>query len=122
MRLVITGGPKTGKTTLALNYDHVFHTDDLIGEMEWSEASQHIADHWLNMPGPWCIEGVAAPRALRKWLAQTGIGRPCDEIIFMRLAHEPLTPGQTTMSKGLHTVWKQILPELQDRGVKITMW
>jgi hypothetical protein len=43
-RLVIAGGPRTGKTTLAAELAGktgapVHHTDDLIGGFAWSDAS-----------------------------------------------------------------------------------
>jgi hypothetical protein len=30
-----------------------------------------------------------------------------------------LSPGQLTMAKGVATVWKEILPELEKRGVRV---
>src|SRR5882672_2855933 len=53
-RICITGGPRTGKTTLAtdlweeddLPHGIVRHTDDLIGLHDWSGASQ-VASEWL---------------------------------------------------------------------------
>ena len=72
-RVVIAGGPRTGKTTHANKLGaesgaRVRHTDDLIGRLEWSAASQEVSQ-WFDEPGPWIVEGVAVPRAVRKWLA-----------------------------------------------------
>jgi hypothetical protein len=120
MRTLITGGPRTGKTTLSRNYaEPTHHTDDTIGR-GWSEASAEVA-RWINRPGPWVIEGVAVPRALRKWL-EAFDGKPCDELIVMTHPHVALTPGQMRMAKGVYTVLDQILPELEQRGVKVRMW
>ena len=43
MRVCIVGGPRTGKTTLASTMLEPLHTDDLIGTLDWSEASEFIA-------------------------------------------------------------------------------
>ena len=121
-RLLITGGPRTGKTTLANSLERdgarVGHTDDLIASHDWSEASDRVAE-WMNAPGPWVIEGVAVVRALRKWLAAHPAGAPCDRIVLLSKPLEPLTPGQAAMAKGLLTVWDEIRPELHRRNVEI---
>ena len=84
MKVAITGGPKTGKTTLSAEYEHVRHTDDLI-HLGWSEASTAIS-LWFDDHEVQTIEGVAVPRALRKWLRANPSGKPCDRVIYMRRA------------------------------------
>lgn len=118
-RICITGGPRTGKTTLAEKLQcngpvngHtgalLRHTDDLIASHDWSAASQ-AASEWLNDPGPWIIEGVAVSRALRKWHDQhPGEPPPVDKVIRLTVPHEPLSRGQTTMAKGEATVFAEI--------------
>lgn len=139
-RLVIAGVPKAGKTThasiarVALGGDvvPVRHTDDLIamfpGRDGWSAASEYCARSWLTRPGPWIVEGVAAVRALRKWLAAesareaTGAIRgalPCDRVLWLGTPHVVLTPDQARMAKGCETVWRQIRPQLLARGVHV---
>lgn len=120
MKVAIAGGPRTGKTTFALETfgaSLVRHTDDLIGSHDWSEASL-AASQWFNEPGVWCIEGVAVPRALRKWLAANP-GKPCDRVYWLTKAHTPLSAGQATMAKGCVKVWLEVLPELRLRGVEV---
>lgn len=119
MRLLITGVPRSGKTTLARAVElPTLHTDDLIGSCDWSAASARVAER-LDRPGPWCIEGVAIPRALRKWLAGHPSGKPCDEIRWLGTPRAPLTSGQAAMAKGCETVWDEVYSELQTRGVRI---
>lgn len=137
---MVVGGPRTGKTTLArdkhrgaLAYEQantrpdpslpsrwlLLHTDDLMGSHSWSAASQHIADDWLNRPGPWIIEGVACARALRKWM-RSNDGKPCEEVIVLETAHVDLSKGQRSMAKGCASVLAEILPELVRRGVVLS--
>lgn len=121
-RIIVIGGPRTGKTTFAKDLSQrlghpMKHTDDLIGKLDWSGASMY-ASSWFDAPGPWIVEGVAAVRALRKWLAAND-GIPCDRIYWLSRARLELTPGQAAMAKGCHTVWREILPELRRRGVAI---
>jgi hypothetical protein len=122
MRVLITGGPKTGKTTLAMLQGEVsglqpMHTDDLIS-LGWSEASAAVIP-WISRPGPWIIEGVAVPRALRKWFAANPTGKPADKVIFLGKPWQELSPGQLAMTKGLVTVWKEVVGELVARGVEL---
>lgn len=137
MRIVITGGPRTGKTTLAdsmwnnvaveagaadptkrgLGIEIVRHTDDLIGHVDWSAASQAVSE-WLNEPGPWIIEGVAVSRALRKWRDQhPGERPPADRVIYLRDAYERTTSKQDAMAKGVLTVHLEIEPWLLEHGI-----
>jgi hypothetical protein len=122
MRVLITGGPKTGKTTLAMLQGEVsglqpMHTDDLIS-LGWSEASAAVIP-WISRPGPWIIEGVAVPRALHKWIAANPTGKPADKVIFLGKPWQELSPGQLAMAKGLVTVWKEVVGELVARGVEL---
>ena len=122
-RVVILGGSRCGKTTLADRWaeEHpdlrVLRSDDLRA-LGWSEASE-VAAQWLDLPGPWLIEGVAMVRALRKWLRANPEGRPCDLVFRLTSPYEDLKPGQASMNKAEATVWREVLPELQRRGVRV---
>lgn len=124
-RVVITGGPRTGKTTMANNMvGPVKHTDDLIAETahlgkdSWSEASR-LASLWMDEPGPWVIEGVAASRALRKWReAHPGEAPPVDRVIYLETPHEELSKGQASMAKGVAKVHSEVEDWLAMHGVK----
>jgi hypothetical protein len=138
-RICITGGPRTGKTTLArhlaetgefrwdpklsetqaygMGLDRLRHTDDLI-HLGWSEASQ-AASLWLDEPGPWIIEGVAVSRALRKWRDRhPGQRPPVDRVIFLTHPHESVGAGHVTMAKGVATVHDEIRDWLEQHGVR----
>jgi adenylate kinase family enzyme len=121
-RIAIIGSPRGGKTTLALELAadlgvQVRHSDDLIGEFDWSAASEHIASTWLAEPGPWIIEGVAVVRALRKWLESHPAGLPCDKIIVLDAPRVPLTIRQAGMGKSCATILEGIRGPLLARGV-----
>lgn len=135
-RIVIVGGPRRGKSTLALAFrksgiptfcgdpmskvkepepdvcylpeDIPFSGDD--GAAAW------IAGHWFTMPGPWVCEGHVMARALRRWHATMAphgheypVPRPCDRIIvLMGPAVCEATNGQDAMHLGVMTVWGKI--------------
>lgn len=120
-RIVIVGGPSTGKSTLAHRLttpERVRCTDDLVGVLEWSEASAEVA-RWFDEPGPFVIEGVATARALRKWLLANP-GAALDAVVV--LTGRPfveLSKGQAAMNKGVATVWNEIAIDVLKRGIRI---
>ncbi len=111
-RILICGGPGTGKSTFAatLGIDPVWHCDDLEA-LPWSEQSWAVY-RWLNRPGPWVIEGTAAVRGLRKWLKVYNKGLPFDTVYWLEKQVEPATMGQMSMKKGARTIWDEIEPDL----------
>jgi hypothetical protein len=118
-RVVIVGGPLTGKTTLArrLGSSRVRSTDEL-RHLDWSEVSAAAA-LWLDEAGGWVIEGVAMARAIRKWL-RAHPSAPIDFVIV--LASQPRgerTKGQASMAKGVATVWDEIVTEVLARGARV---
>lgn len=120
-RVLVAGGPRVGKSTLAELAAAKLgvpaeHTDDTI-DLGWSNASAEVKG-WLDRPR-YVVEGVALPRALRKWLAEHPEGKPCDTLYWSNRAKAARTPGQAAMAKGCETVWTQILGELRRRGVVI---
>jgi hypothetical protein len=110
--LVIAGGPRSGKTALASTVAAVtghslLRSDDLAG-LGWSEASEHAARNWFSFDGNWICEGVAMPRALRKWLAANPEGAPADVVLFVNGDVIHRSPGQQSMAKGCETVMREI--------------
>lgn len=133
MRLCITGGPKTGKTTLALKLANpgaegpldpslpsqipLIHGDDYLS-LGWSESTDHLAV-LLQMSEPWIMEGVQIPRAIRKALKNDPDTKPCDKLILLVTRRDGEHPkqGQESMRKGIQTVLAEILPDLERLGV-----
>lgn len=127
LRVIIVGGPKTGKTTLANEIGGtVFHTDDLIGTHSWEDVPNAIID-WMGRPGSWVIEGVQTARALRRWLKlQPLIGilernPPVDQIIVKTHPFVELAPRQEGLLKGVMTVWREVEP-LLGSAVDVVYW
>lgn len=134
MRVIIVGGPRLGKSTLARSYraagvptfcgDPVEMVKEpepgvtyLPSGMDWSQGSTYVAERWFTMPGSWVCEGQIMARALRKW---TRDEPPANQIIVLQ--NEPLVPptaGQAAMIKAVRTVWDEIkhrfLPITQTR-------
>lgn len=125
MRTLIVGGPKTGKTSMGMRLAsergcrHLC-TDpqDLCPagvagaplDLSWSENSLWVAQHWLELPGSWVIEGVAVPRALRKWQAlHDGAPPPCDELIVLTEPHAALGAKQEQMTQALLGVVEELM-------------
>ena len=101
LALIIIGGPRTGKTTLANKMGSpgegtVLHTDDKI-PLGWSEASEWIAANWLMQPGPWIMAaiglGVTASASPSPNLCDIDEGRLCSPCGY---AGGPQCPTQTS--------------------------
>ncbi len=119
-RVIIAGGPRVGKTTLAAkacNDHRVRSTDELI-HLGWSGASE-AASKWFNAGGRWIVEGVATPRAMRKWFEQNARGTPCDLAVWLQEEKETTSLQQKKMAHECSMVWAEILPELMARNVVI---
>lgn len=93
-RVIIVGGPRRGKSTLADklaragNCKHfcgdplskvkdvqpgVFYLPEGIPISGDDGAAQWVADNWFQLKGPWVCEGWVMARALRRWLASTNM-------------------------------------------------
>lgn len=122
-RIIICGGPRTGKSTLAVRLGErhnipVRFGDSLVGHLEWSDASKEVST-WIKNDEEWIIDGVVAVRALRKWLAANP-GQFLDAaIVYLRDHIQVPTDKQIAMAKGIRTVWREIEPELISRGCHI---
>jgi hypothetical protein len=122
-QIMIIGAPLCGKSTYAKTLGlPVFCTDPASTVRErhsdvtympdgisWEAQSKQIIN-WMLKNGDWCIEGVAAVRALRKWNQLFPGVPPCDKIISFSEAHPAMkrTIGQEAMAKGHETIWNEV--------------
>jgi len=116
---LITGGPKTGKTTRAgANAEHM---DDLGKDRAgWDERLNVVAAK-IRGTGAEVIEGVVIPHALRRVLRDSPTARMDHvSVEYLTRPYGTLSRGQQAMTKGARTVWEEIKPELLRRGAKIT--
>jgi adenylate kinase family enzyme len=108
VRIVITGSPRAGKTTIAKLLSKIFglghYSTDTATNLEWSAASEEVSK-WFGMDGDWIIEGVTVPRALRKWRTNNpDKPPPFDWFIFMDSPRIVLERGQVTMRKQVRGI------------------
>ena len=118
LRVIIAGGPRSGKTTLARSFGVPFKSTDDVKHLPWSEVSAVVAP-WFDRKGSWVVEGVRTVHAIRRWLQEHHEGTPADLVIFLDGARLNLTPAQANMKKGILTVWAEIQEELERRGTVV---
>lgn len=118
-KILIIGGPRSGKTTLANKLRDslhlpVVHFDSHIKDYEWSELSEKISE-WLDDEGPWIKEGVSGVRGLRKWLRKNPEKLPDFEIHIMNEPKVEMTPGQARMHKAHSKILQECMDEIKSR-------
>lgn len=129
-KIIIIGGPRTGKSTLSerlqaeLGIETLHNSADLESLFpvhrpeSWSQQSEH-ASKWFDEDGDWICEGVQMARALRKWL-KANPDKPLDADLF--LLKQPMVvqrDGQKAMMKGVESVFREIEGELIRRGARV---
>ena len=82
MRILITGGPSTGKTTLGAEFAAIARSTDEVRDLDWDEGSEAVCGWLFDAEGDFVIEGCIVPRALRKFLEESD-EKPCDLIIWL---------------------------------------
>ena len=93
-RVVICGGPKSGKTHLCRDLKRrVIHTDDYADAYEWEELPWALLSA-VRGEDRWVMEGVQAARALRK-------GLEADAVIYLDGSVKELKPRQEGLRKSV---------------------
>lgn len=130
-RIIIVGGPRAGKSSMARAFraqgiptycgDPRSKVKDVEPDVTYlpenipmsgdDGAAQWVVDNWMTRPGPWLIEGWITARALRRW---DRAWNPCDRILVMRAPVVEQTPGQAALTKAVATVWRQIALRFRD--------
>lgn len=101
-RVVIAGGPQTGKTRLAASVTDrpVFHTDDLKSK-PWEKIPELVIAQ-VEGEEAYVLEGVQAGRVLRKGLEP-------DVVVYLVDPRAPRSKGQQAMAKGCATIFRDWL-------------
>ncbi len=115
-RVVVCGGPRCGKTAVAVRASErygrrMMFGDSLIGRLPWGEDSVEVS-RWFDLDGEWVIEGVVCVRALRKWLVRNPGGKPPFRVMRLTAGVHERNDTQSVMAKGEATVWDEIAPAL----------
>lgn len=114
--IVITGAPRTGKTTLARKMDPNARSGDSLIDMGWTESAVEAAK-WLDDKSVLVAEGVLMVRALRNWMRDHETGKPASRVLFLtKPVVDKLLPGQVRMAKGTRNQFESIRKELEKRG------
>lgn len=131
MKILITGGPRVGKSYLAkelsIKYGirhyctdpqnmcdpHVNGVPDFI--TDWSEQSKYVVQNWIGKKD--LIEGVAVPRSLRKWRkANPTAPLPCDRLIILEGNRDILNTKQEGMKKSTLKIMKDVIDSWPELG------
>lgn len=122
-RIIIIGGPNSGKSYYAeqisgrYSIDDVKYTDSLIETYSWEEIAEMVSN-WFIAEAPWIICGMMCCRGLRYWFRYNNLIKPCDRIIFIDRIVDRST-RQKAMFKVMNDIWNEILPEVKRRGIRV---
>lgn len=116
MRVAFTGGPKTGKTTLA--GPNAMHTDRFVG-LPWENQADEVAK-LLEHPGDDLkIEGVTVAVGLRRWLLWHPEGKPVDIVNVLHHPFEEINTRQQMLAERVYAMMEEIHHSLKLRGVLV---
>ena len=121
-RILIVGGPRTGKTTLSRELQEetrlpTFHTDDFLHLKDF-RAQTTATTNWLLVEPDYIVEGVHTVYALRRLLEERYEGEkpaPLPDLIhFCEKPFERLHTGQERLWRGVNTVMYDLLERFPD--------
>lgn len=124
-RLVVTGPARCGKSVYSARagerYERkVVHEDSIFKARRVPRDVQAaVVAKDINAAGSWIVEGCSAVLGIRKWLADNP-GKPFPATVMwldQPLMHQSI--AHVNQAKGIVTVWRQVLPELEKRGAVI---
>jgi hypothetical protein len=121
-RIVICGGPGTGKTTLGQRLANearpLVSTDDFMA-LAFEEVPAAVLKRVGGASG-YVIEGVQAARVLRTALRgdAPGFMMP-DRVYWLTQPFEERKPGAEAMAVGIEKVFLGVMPSLVNTGLRI---
>jgi hypothetical protein len=135
-RIVVIGGPRTGKTTYATKLarelgvhlastgkrtdaeNGLVSTDNYIKRGTFEQVPDLIIKD-LRKRESFVLEGTQAARTLRRWLRDNPDEPKLDKVLVFGKPWVKRTPGQEAMAKGVKTVLRDMAPLLAKAGVKV---
>lgn len=136
MRIVVIGGPRTGKTTYATKLakqlgvhlgstgkrteqeEGLVSTDNYMKRANWKTLPDVVIKD-LKDRDSWVLEGTQAARVLRRWLKESPAEVKVDKVLVFNRAWVPRNPGQEAMAKGVRTVLRDLQPLLTKAGIEV---
>jgi hypothetical protein len=135
-RIVVLGGPRTGKTTYATKLakqlgvhlgstgkrteqeDGLVSTDNYMKRANWATLPDVIIKD-LKDREDWVLEGTQAARVLRRWLKASPDEPKVDKVLVFGKPWVARTPGQEAMAKGVRTILRDLQPLLDKAGIEV---
>jgi len=135
-RIVVIGGPRTGKTTYATKLakqlgvhlgstgkrteqeDGLVSTDNYMKRADWKTLPDVIIKD-LKDREDWVLEGTQAARVLRRWLKQAPDEPKIDKVLVFNRPWVVRNTGQEAMAKGVRTVLRDMMPLLKKAGITV---
>lgn len=134
-RIVVIGGPRTGKTTYATKLakqlgchlgstgkrteqpDGLVSTDNYMRRADWKTLPDVVLKD-LKDRDSWVLEGTQAARVLRRALKEDP-KFTVDKVLVFGRPWVQRNPGQEAMAKGVRTILNDMAPLLRDRGIEV---
>lgn len=136
MRIVVIGGPRTGKTTyatkLAKQYgvhlgstgkrteqeDGLVSTDNYMKRANWKTLPDVVIKD-LKDRDSFVLEGTQAARVLRRWLKESPKEAKIDKVLVFNRPWVTRNTGQEAMAKGVRTILRDMEPLLREAGIEV---
>ena len=135
MRIVVIGGPRTGKTTYATKLAREFgahlastgkrtpdesglvSTDNYMRRANWGTLPDVVLKD-LKDRDNWVLEGTQAARVLRRALKEDPSFK-VDKVLVFNRPWVTRNGGQEAMAKGVRTILKDMAPLLKKAGIEV---
>lgn len=135
MRVVVLGGPRTGKTTYATKLakqlgahlastgkrteapEGLVSTDNWMHKSTWADLPDAVIKD-LKGRDSFVLEGTQAARVLRRWLVREPESVKVDKVLVFGQPWVARTPGQESMAKAVRTIFRDLQPLLQKAGIE----
>lgn len=126
MKILITGAPGTGKTTISqvlskVNGALLYHTD-VYKDMEWERQKEITATLILGAGYDVVVEGCTVTRGL-DYIFKTFPNSPrfCDKVVICTKQYRDLEPRAVALGKRLSDTMVKLSPWLNEKGIEVIL-